>query len=131
MDRSRARGLTLDTGALIAYERGQPRVLGHLAEAQARDWEVTVPASCVVEAWRGGSRGARLARLLRASAVQPVDEWLARRAGELLGRAGADDPTDAVVVVAAAARGDAILTSDPDDIRRLAAPLGGVALLTV
>lgn len=73
----------------------------------------------VAQIWCDGGPQARLARLLRAVDVRPVDEQLGRDAGLLLGRAGMSDPADATVVLVAG-RGDRILTSDPEDIRRLA-----------
>jgi len=53
-------GLTLDSGALIAYERADRRVLTHLKEA-AGTCDVTVPTVVVTEVWRGGRRSARVA----------------------------------------------------------------------
>lgn len=69
--------------------------------------------------WRGGhGRQANLARLLPGVDVRFLDEELGRRAGVLLGRAGATDVDDAAVVLLAA-DGDEILTSDPGDLRGL------------
>jgi hypothetical protein len=51
--------------------------------------------------------------------VVPLDKFLGRRAGVLLGRAGTSDVIDAAVVLLAS-DGDRILTSDPDDLRHLA-----------
>jgi predicted nucleic acid-binding protein len=124
-------GLTLDTGALIAVERADSRTLDRLNRANRNGRPVTVPTPCLVEAWRGGARAARLARLLALVDVEPLGETLARRAGVLLSLSGTRDATDAVVVASAALRGDAILTSDPDDIGRLAEKLPAVAVLTV
>lgn len=61
--------------------------------------------------------------LLRAVDILPVDEPMARTAGTLLARAGAGDAIDSTVVVVAQS-GDRILTSDPQDIRRLAEASG-------
>jgi predicted nucleic acid-binding protein len=130
-DRDAATGLTLDTGALIAYERSDRRTVARIDRAERHEIAITVPAPCVVEAWRGGARGARLARLLAKVEVESLDEIRARRAGELLGRSGTDDPTDAVVTAGAYERRDVVLTSDPDDIRRLAAHAGDLDVLSV
>jgi predicted nucleic acid-binding protein len=43
-----------------------------------------------------------------------------------MGRTGTDDPVDAIVAQSAARRGDIILTSDPDDLQRLADDLGTI-----
>jgi predicted nuclease of predicted toxin-antitoxin system len=75
----------------------------------------------VAEVWRdAGGRQANLARLLKAVDVKAVDQRLGQEAGVLLGKAGVTDAADATVV-AIAATGDRVLTSDPADIRRLAA----------
>ena len=122
--------LTLDTGVLVAFERGEPSVRRWLDRAFARFEPPTVPTVVVAEAWRSG-RQARIARLLRACEVEPVDEALARRAGELLGRTGTDDPVDAIVAQSAASRGDVVLTSDPTDMQRLADDLGSFRVRTI
>lgn len=127
-----ATGVTLDTGALIAYEQGERQIDALLDRAGARAIRVTVPAPCVVEAWRGGPRSARIARLLAGTNVEILGLGLARAAGVLLGRSGTDDPVDAVVIAGAHVRGDAVLTSDPDDLGRLAEAAGGrVAILAL
>jgi hypothetical protein len=48
----------------------------------------------------------------------PLDDELGRRAGVLLGRAGTADAIDAAVALLAT-DDDRIVTSDPDDLRRL------------
>ncbi|CAN5457080.1 hypothetical protein BH20CHL7_BH20CHL7_15590 [soil metagenome] len=56
----------------------------------------------------------------KVDALLPTSEETARRAGELLGASGTDDPVDAIVVAEAlAAVPSVIITSDPGDIRRL------------
>jgi predicted nucleic acid-binding protein len=122
--------LTLDTGVLVAFERGEPAVRRWLDRAFARVEPPTVPTVVVAQAWRGG-RHPRIARLLRACEVEPVDEVLARRAGELLGRTGTDDPVDAIVAQSAARRGDTVLTSDPSDMQRLADDLGTIRVRAI
>lgn len=52
----RVAGLTLDTGALIAYERGEERVREILAVAYARGLVPTIPALALAEVWRGDAR---------------------------------------------------------------------------
>lgn len=120
-------GLTLDTGALIAVERGERGVFAWLDAAERRGELPTVPASTVTEAWRGG-RQARLARLLAAAVIEPVDPGLARAAGTLLAVTRTTDPVDAQVAQSAARRGDTILTSDPSDLQRLGDQLPGVRI---
>jgi predicted nucleic acid-binding protein len=118
-----AAGLTLDAGALIAAEKGEREVWRYFKEAVARGARVTVPAPALALAWRGNS--AQVARLLAGCEVESMDESRAKRTGELLARARKSDVVDAMVTLGAVARGDAVLTSDPDDIRRLLAAAGG------
>jgi hypothetical protein len=71
-----------------------------------------------------GPRQTRLAQVVNACFVEPLDEALAKSAGELCGKAKVADVLDAAVVASAARRGDAVLTSDPRDLRRLASLAG-------
>jgi hypothetical protein len=48
-------GLTLDAGALIAFERADRRVVAIVARALARKAPLAVPAGVVGQVWRGGS----------------------------------------------------------------------------
>lgn len=116
-----ARGLTLDAGALIALERGDERVRAVLALAIEQRRPLRIPAGVVGQVWRGGGRQVAVSRLLgaREVEVQALDEPLARAAGELCAAAGTRDVIDASVVLAARERGDTVLTSYPDDLRRL------------
>ena len=66
---------------------------------------------------------------MNACFVEPLDEALAKSAGELCGKAKVADVVDAAVVASAARRGDTVLTSDPRDLRRLATHASGVAIL--
>jgi hypothetical protein len=80
-----------------------------------------VPSGVVGQAWRNGRVQVTLARFLRSEEVEiiPLDDQLARSCGELCGAARASDVIDASVVIVARERQDLIVTSDPDDIRRL------------
>ncbi len=122
-------GLTLDAGALIAYERGDARAREMLRVAFDRGLVPTVPAVVVAEVWRGGAHSARTARLLKACAVEVLDERLAREAGELLSAVAGAQTVDACVAVGARRRGDALATSDACDMRVLLGP--GHRLLNV
>lgn len=114
-------GLTLDAGALIAFERNDRAVVALLARALEVGFSIAVPAGVVGQAWRNGRRQARLARLLGADRVEieALDDQRAREAGQLCGVAGISDVIDASAVLCARRRGHRIVTSDPDDIRRL------------
>lgn len=124
-------GLTLDTGALIGYERTDRRVLVHLKNAHLWGTELTVPTVVVAEAWRGGARSARVGRLLQTCVVEPLFEDIAKIAGEALAATRGSTVADAIVVASAAARGDRILTSDFDDLDRLRTYFPNVRLLSL
>ena len=117
-----ASGLTLDSGALIAGEKRARRFLVIWAAALERGARITVPAVVLAQVWRGNSPG--IARLLPACSIEEMEESRAKLVGRLLARARSADIVDAAVVVGAAARGDAIVTSDPGDIGRLVAVTG-------
>ena len=122
-------GLTLDTGALISAERNDRGFWAFFKEASDREVVPVIPAPVLAQAWRG-PRQARLAQVVNACFVESLDEGLAKASGELLGRAKVSDVVDATVVAGAARRGDAVLTSDPRDLRRLAAvAVGAVEII--
>ena len=123
-------GVTLDTGALIAIERGDPRLQALLDEAAAVGAGLAVPAGVLAQAWRGSARQVRLARFLALPIVEVVafDEPEARAAGTLCGRVGTADVIDASVVVCARTRGHVVITGDPDDLAALDASLRLVVL---
>jgi hypothetical protein len=118
-------GLTLDAGALIAFERNDRKVVALVACAFAAGTRLAVPAGVVGQVWRDGRNQARLARLLesRVVEVESLDDRRARAAGQLCGSAGTSDVIDASVVLCAKARGHGVVTSDPADIRRLASTI--------
>jgi predicted nucleic acid-binding protein len=110
-------GITLDTGALIARERGDRRFRGILDEATLGGIRVTVPAAVVAETWRGSSR--RLAGILTMVEVEPMTERLAKLTGEALAAVKGSTLVDALVMVSAALRGDVVYTADVADLVRL------------
>ena len=114
-------GLTLDTGALIAFERNDRKLVALLARAMELGYSLAVPAGVVGQAWRDGRRQARLSRLLGSSEVEveALDDQRAREAGQLCGARGISDVIDASVVLCARRREHRIVTSDSADIRRL------------
>jgi predicted nucleic acid-binding protein len=112
-------GLTLDAGALIAFERGEERIREILAVAYARGLVPTIPAIALAEVWRGDAKDARVARLLKACSIETIDETLARAAGRLRRATPGAGAIDACIAVGVSQRGDAIATSDPGDMRKL------------
>jgi predicted nucleic acid-binding protein len=115
-------GLTLDAGALIAYERGNDRIREILTVAYARGLVPTIPTIALAEVWRGDAKDARVARLLKVCSIEPVDEQLARAAGSLRRSVPGSGTIDACVAVGVRRRLDTIATSDPDDMRILLGP---------
>jgi predicted nucleic acid-binding protein len=114
-------GVTLDTGALIALERGEPRVTALLKRTlDDSDAIVHIPAGVLAQALRG-PRQVRLTRLLkhRRTSVVPLDATTAQVIGLLLGARDGDDVVDASVVVCARRHGQPVVTGDPRDLRRL------------
>jgi hypothetical protein len=124
------RGVTLDAGALVAFERNDRRAVGLIARAVERRLSIAVPAGVVGQVWRDGRRQVRLVRLLssRAVVVEPLDDARARAAGQLCGVTGTADVIDASVVLCARRRSDVVLTSDVTDLLRLDSSLRLVAV---
>lgn len=123
-------GLTLDAGALIAFERNDRRVVAIVARALERQIRVAVPAGVVGQVWRDGRRQVRLVRLLASEIVdiEPLDDARARAAGQLCGVTKTRDVIDASVVLCARARDHSVLTTDVADLRRLDPSLRVVAI---
>ncbi len=114
-------GVTYDTGALVAADRGERRIWArHRALLTARI-PPTTPAAVVAQAWRGGGRQALLARLLRGCDIEVLDDGLARATGALAAKAGTTDVVDACVTEGALRRRDLVVSSDPEDLKALAA----------
>jgi predicted nucleic acid-binding protein len=124
-------GVTLDTGVFIALERRQRRAHALWEKWSLNKTALTAPAVVIAEGWRDRQWGA--ARLLDAVEIEPVDDALARVAGQVLGelRLGREPTIDAVVMASAAQRGDSLYTSDVDDMARLAARFPRVRVLGV
>jgi len=120
----------LDTGALIAFERNDRRVVAIVARALHHKDSLLVPAGVVAQSWRDGRRQARLARLLGSPICEilALDDRRARVAGQLCGVAGTTDVVDASVVAAARENGAKVISSDPKDLMRLNNQLDVVAI---
>jgi hypothetical protein len=109
----------LDSGALIAVARGERTVHARLLMAHEADDEIRTHAMVLAQVWRDGRKQALLSRLVQGISVLPIDETLGKRAGELLALTKMSDPVDAAVVLLSH-DGERVLTSDPDDLGRLA-----------
>lgn len=112
--------IILDAGALVALERGDPRMWAIYERERAVGRVIVTHAGIVGQVWRGGrGRQARLAGALSGIDVRALDDDLGRRAGVLLGRAGASDVIDAALVVISE-DGDEIYTGDAAELQDLA-----------
>jgi len=111
----------LDTGALIALDRGDKRMIALLQQALIQGRAFPVPAGVVGQAWSDGRLQVTLARFLRSEEVEivPLDEHLARSCGELCAAVDLPDVIVASVVILARERREPIITSDPNALRRL------------
>ncbi len=114
-------GLTLDSGPLIAVDKGDSAAWAALQRHARLGTRITIPAVVLAQSWRS-DRNARLGLLVRWCVVEPLTEAAARRL--LCAAAHFEDIVDAAVVVSALSRGDEILTSDPTDIERLVGHTG-------
>ena len=122
----------LDTGAVLGFIRGDARVAAAIRVARDHGDEIVVPSVVVAQSIRGGPRDAHIHRLLHAVFVSFIGLRLARRAGELMGASGTSDAVDALVMAEALRGGPAlVLTSDPEDMHRLADGKGLVSIVSV
>jgi len=121
------RGITLDTGALVAIERRKQRGTRLLQLAKLRLAVLAVPVPVVAEWWRG--RTDVRERILDVVHVEPVTLAVAKAAGEALSVVGRSTAVDAIVMAFAASRGDAVFTGDLDDLERLRAYFPSVRVL--
>jgi len=119
------KGLTLDAGALIAFDRGNRFVVSLLARSLELKLGIAVPSGALAQAWRDGRRQVRLARLLGSGQVEvaALDDRRARAAGQLCGATGTRDIVDASVVLCARERGHSFATSDAEDLKSLDAQI--------
>jgi hypothetical protein len=113
-------GVTYDTGALIAADRGERRVWARHRALLALREVPTVPAPVVAQSWRGGGRQALLARLLAGCDVEALDDGQARAVGSLAATAATNDIVDACVVEGALRRHDLVVSSDEIDLHAIA-----------
>lgn len=117
----RVSGVTYDSGALIAAERGERRMWARHRALLLRRVVPVVPAPVVAQCWRGTPRQAQLARLLAGCEVESLDDVRARAIGILAGRARTTDIVDTSVVEGALRRENLIVSSDEGDLNSIAA----------
>ena len=119
----------LDTGALIAIERGKERAVRFVRLAEAGRARLVVPYPVIAEWWRGRT-DARDSILRAARIVAPIEA--AKAAGLALARLEDVDATitvDAMVMATAALLDAIVVTGDSIDFARLGAHFPGVVVL--
>ena len=117
-------GVTYDSGALIAADKGERRMWARHRALLVRRVVPTAPAPVVAQSWRGSGRQAQLSRLLAGCDVESLDDVRARSAGALATQAGTNDIVDACVIEGALRRHDLIVSSDYDDLQQIASAAG-------
>lgn len=121
------RRCVLDSGGLTALCGMSAVARGELYWVLEFGDGIRVPTPILAECTTGdGGRDAEVNRILRvlggaAAAIVAPTEETARRAGRLRFRARTDDGIDALVAAEAVGDGTkaVVLTSDPDDLRKL------------
>jgi hypothetical protein len=121
-------GLTFDTGALIALERRRQRMAQIYRIAVGDGLLVTVPAPVIAEWWRGRTDARET--ILRGVRIEPLDDELAKLAGDALAAVANATTIDAIVMASAARRGDIVYTMDMADLSRLQAFFPSVRVLS-
>ena len=121
MGKARPQTVVLDTGALIAFERGDAKMRALVREALKTRARLVIPAGVLGQAWRGAARQVPLRALVKmpTTIVPSLDQVLAEAAGVLCGRVGCSDVIDASVVLVARRERAVVVTSDVQDLRRL------------
>ena len=112
----------LDSGAVTRLSERSQRAAALTAALRSQGlWPPVVPSPVLIECLHGdGARDATANRLLKSCDVfEDISQQLVRRAAYLRTRARKGSAVDALVV-AAAEPGGMVLTSDPDDLTRLA-----------
>jgi hypothetical protein len=106
-----------DAGALVALDKNDFAMRRY--HSRLNEWGVVpiVPAGVLAQAWRG-QRQARMSQALKDAHRIDFTRDAARNVGALLAKSKTSDVIDASCVLAAAPVG-VIVTSDPDDMRRI------------
>ena len=125
------RGVTFDTGVLIALERRKVRAQRIHERLGELGIPINVPWAVVTEWWRG--RTDLRETILRSVDVEIPTVALAKLAGLALSQTTVKPATtiDAIVMASAALRGDVVYTSDVADLERLRAFFPSVRVLGI
>lgn len=103
-------------------DRNDRQVVALIARTMERGMRITIPATALAQAIRNPARQARLSRLIRQAGTDLIalDGPDATAVGLLLALTATADIVDAHVVVCAQRAGQAVVTSDAGDLRRIA-----------
>ena len=120
-DPRKLKKLTLDTGALIAFDRGDRRMRALLEDLRSQGGRVVVPTCALAEVWRDGASQAELAKLVNSdfAIIEDLDGPRAKAVGELCGLRDSSDIVDAFVVLTAMRYGRMVVTGDADDLSHI------------
>lgn len=123
--------IVLDAGALIAFEKANPKMRAIAQESLRRGLRLLVPTTVLAQVWRSPARHTRISTLVnsRNSEVVAFDQSLAEATGLLCAFRGTNDIVDASVVVLAQIRHARIVTTDPKDLLHLN-PKADLAIVT-
>ncbi|MEJ7797239.1 MAG: PIN domain-containing protein [Solirubrobacteraceae bacterium] len=121
--------IALDAGFLIELERRSPAAQDILDVAVEDELDILVSAMVLAEVWREPP-AVLIAGVLLGCRIEPIDAALARAAGTAAGATGAAAP-DAIIAAGAARAGAALVTTDPDDMQRLAEHFDGLRIVSI
>ena len=121
MGKASPTAVVLDAGALIVFERVDPRMRALCREALRTGTKLLIPAGVLGQAWRDSARQVPLRALVagETTSIPTLDQVMAQAAGILCGRAGTADVIDATVALTARLEHAVVVTSDVEDICRL------------
>ena len=116
--------LVLDSGAFIAFDRGNREVAALVEAARRRKDRFVTSSGCVAQSWRGGgARQALLARLLTGVEELALSPDISRSVGKLCAKVNLADVVDAHLALLAR-DGDLLITSDIGDLGALLKAVG-------
>jgi predicted nucleic acid-binding protein len=120
--RYRAREFLVETG-LLAAERRNPDCLALHDELTSARIRPLVPVVVLAQAWRGGPQH-QILRVLKGCDIVADDEHVGRAVGVACAASATSDVVDAIVVATAVRHQAPVVTSDPDDLTRIADTIG-------
>lgn len=114
-------GYVFDAGALIKLEGNDRAMRLRVEEALKHGAPIVIPAGVVAQVWRGSPQQHALGVLLRDDRITVVDldKHFAMTIGRHISKCGHPDVIDVSVVICALSQDLAVVTSDPDDMRKV------------